>query len=58
VAQRMDDLGTEAEVRVERDPVLAEAIRLLEVATTQAELFDMAERSSLGVRGEQPQGQR
>jgi len=56
VAQRMDDLGTEAEVRVERDPVLAEAIRLLEVATTQAELFDMAERSSLGVRGEQPQG--
>ena len=54
----MDDLGTEAEVRVERDPVLAEAIRLLEVATTQAELFDMAERSSLGVRGEQPQGQR
>lgn len=54
VAQRMDDLGDEAEVRVERDPVLAEAIRLLEVATTQAELFKLAEESP-SARGAAPQ---
>lgn len=52
VAQRMDDLAAEAEVRVERDPVLAEAIRLLGLAATQAELFVLAERS-LDVRGAQ-----
>jgi carboxyl-terminal processing protease len=39
VAQRMDDVGAEANVIAERDPVLAEAIRLLMTNDTQAELF-------------------
>jgi len=39
VAQRMDDVGGEANVIAERDPVLAEAIRLLMTNDTQAELF-------------------
>jgi hypothetical protein len=39
VAQRMDDVGAEANVIAERDPVLAEAIRLLMANDTQAELF-------------------
>ena len=43
-AQRMDDLGAEATVRRERDPVLDEAIRLLTATTSQAELFQEAER--------------
>ncbi len=42
VAQRMDDLGREAYFRMERDPVLAEAARLLGTAITQAELFEAA----------------
>jgi carboxyl-terminal processing protease len=43
VAQRMDDLGAEAEVRMERDLVLAEAMRLLQTTTSQAQLFQAAE---------------
>jgi carboxyl-terminal processing protease len=39
VAQRMRDVGAEANVIAERDPVLAEAIRLLTTNDTQAELF-------------------
>jgi C-terminal peptidase prc len=39
VAQRMRDVGAEADVIAERDPVLAEAIRLLTTNDTQAELF-------------------
>jgi hypothetical protein len=39
VAQRMDDVGAEADVIAQRDPVLAEAIRLLMTSDTQAELF-------------------
>jgi carboxyl-terminal processing protease len=39
VAQRMSDVAAEVSVRKERDPVLAEAIRLLEEARSQAELF-------------------
>ncbi|MDX1645980.1 MAG: S41 family peptidase [Longimicrobiales bacterium] len=39
VAQRMDDIGAEAEVRMERDPVLTEAVRLLTQASSQEELF-------------------
>lgn len=42
IAQRMDDVGTEADFRMERDPILAEAIRLLTTTTTQAELFQAA----------------
>lgn len=56
VAQRMDDLGAEADVRRERDPVLQEAVRLLTTASTQAELFSVAdeEREAETARGEQP----
>lgn len=42
VAQRMDDIGAEAGFRARRDRVLAEAIRLLSTATTQADLFRAA----------------
>jgi carboxyl-terminal processing protease len=43
VAQRMVDVGAEAEVRARRDQVLTEAIRLLSIANTQADLFRFAE---------------
>ena len=39
VAQRMSDVGAEADTRTERDPVLSEAIRLIQEATSQADLF-------------------
>ncbi len=39
VAQRMNDVAAEADVRTKRDPVLAEAIRLLMAASSQADLF-------------------
>lgn len=39
VAQRMEDIGAEAEFRTERDPILAEAIRLLRAAPSQSALF-------------------
>jgi carboxyl-terminal processing protease len=53
VAQRMDDLGAEADIRMERDPVLSEAVRLLTTATTQAELFTEVSRTG-SATGEQP----
>ena len=43
VAMRMNDIGAEAEFRAQRDKVLAEAIRLLSVAQTQADLFRLAD---------------
>ncbi len=57
IAQRMDDIGAEASVRQERDPVLSEAIRLLTTSSTQAELFleaDRARADSTTTRGESP----
>ena len=42
VAERMDRMGRSMEIRSERDPVLAEAIRLLGEVRTQAELFAAA----------------
>jgi hypothetical protein len=42
VAQRMDDLGAEADFRAQRDRVLSEAIRLLGTSSTQADLFRAA----------------
>jgi len=39
VAQRMNDVAAEADVRTTRDPVLAEAIRLLTAASSQADLI-------------------
>jgi hypothetical protein len=43
VANRMDAIGREADFRMERDPVLAEAVRLLGAVTTQAELLRTAD---------------
>lgn len=39
VADRMDRLGAAAELRMQRDPVLAEALRLLQAASGQGDLF-------------------
>jgi len=45
VAQRMDEvarddaIGQEVQIRMERDPVLTEAVHLLDSARTQKELF-------------------
>jgi carboxyl-terminal processing protease len=46
VATRMDDVGAEAEIRAQRDRVLSEAIRLLQGAQTQADLFREADEES------------
>jgi carboxyl-terminal processing protease len=43
VAQRMNDVGAEAEVRARRDLVLSEAIRLLSAANDQSDLFTAAD---------------
>jgi carboxyl-terminal processing protease len=48
VAQRMDDIGAEADFRMERDPVLAEAVRLLGSATSQADLFSAIDTAQTG----------
>jgi len=45
VAQRMDDIGAEADYRTERDPVLREAVRLLTTSATQADLFSAVEQA-------------
>ena len=50
VAQRMDDVGAEADVIAERDLVLQEAIRLLTTNTTQAELFQAVDAASTAER--------
>lgn len=42
VADRMDDMGSSVRVRQERDPALAEALRLLQSANTQDDLFAAA----------------
>lgn len=39
VAQRMDDIGAEAEFRMHRDPVLTQAVQLLNEASSQQDLF-------------------
>jgi carboxyl-terminal processing protease len=40
IAVRMEDVGAEADFRMERDPVLSEAARLLTAFSTQASLFE------------------
>ena len=40
-AQRMSDIGGEAEIRTRRDPVLSEAILLLQLTSTQEQLFTL-----------------
>tara|TARA_B100001123_G_scaffold218892_1_gene247039 strand:- start:204 stop:722 length:519 start_codon:yes stop_codon:yes gene_type:complete len=42
-AQRMNDIAGEAEIRTQRDPVLSEAILLLEATSTQEQLFALIE---------------
>ena len=44
IARRMDRMGRAVELQARRDPVLAEAIRLLGEVETQAELFAAADR--------------
>ena len=44
IARRMDRMGHAVDLRARRDPVLAEAIRLLGEVETQAELFAAADR--------------
>lgn len=46
LSQRMEDDGRLLRFRIQRDPVLAEAIRLLREADDQAELFRLAGRGS------------
>ena len=43
IARRMDRIGQAMEIRALRDPVLAEALRLLDEVETQAELFTAAD---------------
>lgn len=42
VADRMDRLGASAAIRMERDPVLAEAVRLLQTSADQGDLYAAA----------------
>jgi carboxyl-terminal processing protease len=44
IARRMDRMGWAVELQARRDPVLAEALRLLGEVETQAELFAAADR--------------
>jgi len=46
IAQRMDDVSREASVIAERDRTLSEAIRLLSIHSTQAELFEAIDGST------------
>jgi hypothetical protein len=48
IARRMDRIGLAMEIRALRDPVLAEALRLLDEVGTQAELFTAADQSNAG----------
>lgn len=43
VAQRMDDIAAEAKFRMQRDPVLTEAVRLLRQGPSQQELFQIVD---------------
>ena len=55
MARRMDMLGRSVELRAQREPALAEAIRLLGEVDTQAELFaavELENQASQGVRAD------
>ncbi len=58
VAERMERMGRSMEIRSQRDPVLAEAIRLLGDARTQSDLFaaEGLEGDKDGDAGENPRG--
>jgi carboxyl-terminal processing protease len=49
-ARLQDRVGAQAKIRMERDPVLAEAMRLLQEARSQDELYAAARRTSGGDR--------
>ena len=53
VAERMDEMGRYMEIRALRDPVLAEAIRLLRDSETQSDLFTAAE----GLKGDKDEAE-
>jgi carboxyl-terminal processing protease len=55
IARRMDDQAHALEYQAERDPVLAEAITLLQAVDSQTELFAAVEARSQGM-GAEPQG--
>ncbi|MGD2070146.1 MAG: S41 family peptidase [Gemmatimonadota bacterium] len=44
-ADRMQDIAAGAEIRMERDPVLSEAVRLIQEAASQPDLFVLAARA-------------
>ena len=50
IARRMDRMGRAMELRARRDPVLAEALRLLGEVGTQAELFAAVDRLNVDSR--------
>ena len=52
IAQRMDDVGSEADFRKERDRVLAEAIQLLMTSDGQTGLFQELDERASGVGNE------
>jgi carboxyl-terminal processing protease len=49
-ADRLNNLGAAVRVRMDRDPVLTEAMRLLQTAKTQDELYAAAKQRSNGTR--------
>ena len=51
----MNDIAAEAAVRTRRDPVLTEAIRLLQTTTSQEELFGAVDANPAATQG--PTGQ-
>ncbi len=51
VAQRMNDIAAEADFRTRRDPVLTEAIRLLQETSSQAELFRAVDSQANATQG-------
>jgi hypothetical protein len=50
IADRLNDLGTSVRVRMDRDPVLTEAMRLLAAAKTQDELYAAAKQRASSTR--------
>lgn len=51
VAQRMEDIGAEAVFRMQRDPVLSEAVRLLQTTSSQRELFQVVDARPEATQG-------
>ena len=58
IAQRMNDVGSEADFRKERDRVLAEAVQLLMLSDRQTQLFQRLDDRVSGVRNEGARSER